>query len=136
MAIAATILAIAYVPSSRASSAIALAVSSGEGALVALQRRARVGVLGVAEEQAQDLRDIVLVNAEVHEPFRVSVTDRLVLRAAQPELRRDPPEIREPARPKRGVAPDVEHHLVGRQRLVAAFDVTHRTRPSGSSDSP
>src|SRR5213592_4732987 len=107
-----------------------------EGAPVALERGARVLVLGGAEEEAQDLGDVILVDTEVHEPLGVLIPDRLVLRAAQTELLRDPGEVGEPARPKRRVAPDVEHHLVGRQRRVAALDVTHRTTASGASGSP
>src|SRR5689334_14906546 len=50
----------------------------GERALVALERLARVAVLHVAEEQAQDLRDIILMHAQVHQAPGVLVADRLV----------------------------------------------------------
>src|SRR5499425_63213 len=38
----------------------------GEGPLVAVQRLAGVAVLGVAEEQAEDLRHVILMNTQVH----------------------------------------------------------------------
>src|SRR5436309_246161 len=101
----------------------------GEGALVALQGGAGVAVLRCAEEQSQDLRDVVLVYAEVHEAAWIPGLGRLDLRPAQRELARQRLEVGQPARAQARVATHVEHHLVQRQRLVAALDVTHRRRP-------
>src|SRR5262249_42872253 len=92
---------------------------------VALQRGAGVAVVGGAEEQTQDLRHVVLVHPEVHQPAGILVADRLVLLLAEPELARQAFQVGEPARPQRRVPADVVHHRVRRQRLVAALDVTH-----------
>src|SRR6185369_7431295 len=96
-----------------------------ERALVALERLAGVAVLGVAEEQAEDLRDIVLMHAQVHQPPGVLVADRLVLGPAQPELAAEALEVGFPARAQHGVLAHGVHHLVGRQGLVAALEVAH-----------
>src|SRR5688572_191808 len=103
----------------------------GERAPVALERRARVAVLRVAEEQPEDLGDVVLVDAEVHQPPGIAVADGLVLRAAEPELAGEALEVGEPARAQRGVLAHVVHHLVRRERLVAALDVAHHLRTFG-----
>src|SRR5436190_1931995 len=100
-----------------------------ERALVALERGARVAVLGGAEEEAQDLRHVVLVDAEIHEPPRILGLDGVDLRAAQPELARESLEVGQPALAQPRVAAYVEYHLIQRQGLVAALDATHRPIP-------
>src|SRR5712691_2602144 len=90
-------------------------------AAVARQRLAAVAVLRVPEEQAEDLRDIILVDAEVHEAPGILVADRLVLGAAQPELAGEALQVAQPPRAEPGVLADGVHHRVGRQRLVAAL---------------
>jgi hypothetical protein len=108
----------------------------GEGARVALERRAGAGALGRAEEHAKELGDVVLVHAEVHEPARILGPDGLHLLAREAELTGHPVEIAHQATAQGRIAPQREHHLVGRQGLVAALDVTHDRRPSRAWGSP
>src|SRR5262245_10121524 len=58
----------------------------GVRALVRLERGMRVAVHGGAEEQAQDLRDVVLVHAELVEPADVLVAEGGELGVGQAEL--------------------------------------------------
>src|SRR5262245_9770332 len=96
-----------------------------ESALVAVQRLAAVAVLRGAEKQAQDLRHVVLVDAQIHEPPRIFRLDGIDLGPAQRELRREGLEVGAPALRQPRVTAHVEPHLVQRQRLVTALDVTH-----------
>src|SRR5439155_8367414 len=98
-------------------------------ALVALERGARVAVVRGAEEEPQNLRHVVLVDAQVHHPLRVLVAHGLVLGAAQAELTGDALEVGQKSRPQGRITTDVIDHFVGRQGLVAALDVSHV--PSG-----
>src|SRR5262249_31499259 len=97
----------------------------GVRALVGLERRMVVGVERGAVEQAQDLGHVVLMHAEGVEPAHVLVAERFGLLGREPELARDPLEVRVPALAQPRVATDIEHHLVERQRLVGALGVAH-----------
>src|SRR5262249_57025806 len=77
-------------------------------ALVRFERGMAVRVGGGAVEEPEDLRDVVLVHAQVVKPSHVLVAERLVFRLTQPELAADALEVREPARAERGVAAHVE----------------------------
>ena len=91
----------------------------------------RVAVGGGAVEEAQDLGNVVLVHAHVVQAAHVAIAQGLVLRLPEAELAGQSGQVGEPPGPERGVAPDVEDHLVQRQGLVTALDVTHRGAPSG-----
>src|SRR4029450_8319076 len=96
-----------------------------ERTLVALQRGAGVGGVRGPEEEAQDLRHVILMHAEIHHPLGVLIADGFVFLGRQPGLTGQARQITEPAGPERRVLADGVHHHIGRQGLVAALDVAH-----------